>query len=302
MEARRFILTPYGRRCALDAAARQAEGLRLSDQDGALVNLLAGQLPEAEALVGALVRQGQAETAASVGDDSRNDPLRHVRRVIFEYTTGCNLACGHCFNGPAPEATESRPGALVEAGRTFCRMGIREFDFVGGEVPFFGRGWLGVARGLHEAGAGSISVVTNGTWAGLGRPFVAAGRRYGCERDFLDDLHAHGVTDVVFSLDGEAEAHDRSRGVPGLHDRIVEAIPRVREAGLGARVSLVMRPDVGPGGSLDWIADLGIRMYGPVPEPVDAVALAVLVLHDRRNSVSHVILACLSKFFDNGPG
>ncbi len=47
VQGQAFNLTPYGRRCALAASARQAPGATLSDEDLALVGLLEGQLPVA---------------------------------------------------------------------------------------------------------------------------------------------------------------------------------------------------------------------------------------------------------------
>ncbi len=82
----------------------------------------------------------------------RRNPFEHVEKVIFEFTTYCNFNCEHCYNAQVPRLTESDPRSLMEAANSLLRMGIRRFDFVGGEVSRYGNGWLDVVEHIRSHG------------------------------------------------------------------------------------------------------------------------------------------------------
>jgi MoaA/NifB/PqqE/SkfB family radical SAM enzyme len=121
-------------------------------------------------------------------------------------------------------------------------IGIRYFDFIGGEISKFGNGWLELARYIRAKPGTTVALFTHGGWLEQ-TDFTAAGVRYADESAYLDDLRDHGVKHLVFSLDGAEERHDHWRRHRGLYRRILNAFPRLRAAGLVPRVSLVIRRD-----------------------------------------------------------
>lgn len=203
----------------------------------------------------------------------QRNPLEHVERINFEITTRCNFACKHCRNGSGNTATETDIHRLIEAGKLWLDLGVRRFDFIGGEVARFGDGWLDLVQGLQQADRQLdwpaplvITLFTSGWWLGQTN-FEAAGKRYADEAAFLQDLAAHGLTHILFSIDGPAERHDDWRRHPGLFERILAGIPRVQAAGLAPRISAVICPGddgahftriaqaiYGPDGTLDTLS------------------------------------------------
>ncbi len=151
----------------------------------------------------------------------QRNPFEHITKVIFEFTTYCNFNCEHCFNGHVPRQTETNLDLLKSAAKTLLQMGLQRFDFVGGEVSRYGDGWLELAQHIHSLDEeAQISLYTNGWWLEKTN-FLAAGKTYPDTLSYLDDLKAHGVTHVTFSLDGPGQLHDISRGQPGLYQRIL---------------------------------------------------------------------------------
>ena len=183
----------------------------------------------------------------------QRNPLENVTRINFEVTTQCNFTCQHCRNGGVKVTREKNIPALEAAGRLFLSLGIRRFDFIGGEVTRYGKGWLGLVDRLRRDDAADalsgpwpgplcITVYTNGWWIGE-TDFDAAGKHYANEAAFLADLREHGVSHILFSIDGPPERHDAWRGHPGLYQLILDAIPRVKAAGILPRLSVILKPD-----------------------------------------------------------
>ena len=192
------------------------------------------------------------------------NPLEHVANINFEITTRCNFACRHCRNDGVAPATERDLPRLVEAVRLFLWLGIRRFDFIGGEVTRYGNGWLDLVEEIARMDRAEpwpeplgISVYTNGWWLGL-QQFEAAGRPYADEADYLRALKRHGVTHIVFSIDGPETLHDDWRGHRGLFRRVLGGIPRVAAEGLAPRLSVVVRRDE----TLDYLRPLARAIYG----------------------------------------
>jgi hypothetical protein len=208
----------------------------------------------------------------------RRNPLEHVRKAYFEFTTRCNLSCAHCYNAGVERRTETNLGALAEAADTLCDMGLREFAFIGGEVAKYGEGWLELAQRLRSRGAEIISILSSGWFLGQ-RDFDAAGRRYPDEAAYLADLREHGVSHVCFSIDDRGEAHDGSRGVPGLYDRVLAGFATVREAGMLPRVSCLAREG---DDTLAHLLELSRLLYGDGPS-------AGTIWEDNTNIISNFI-------------
>ena len=256
----RRLLALLDRRSPFDADGRilgtiADAGVDAVDEDARVAGLEArGWLTEAP----------QGMTVREAKTRYRQNPLENVRRINFEITTQCNFQCLHCRNGDIKAVRERDIGRLKEAAAVFLSLGIRRYDFIGGEVSRYGNGWLDLVSHLREVDAGEAwadplvaTLYTNGWWLGQ-KDFLAAGKRYADEAAYLDDLAAHGLTHILFSIDGPAARHDRWRQKEGLFERIRAGILRVKAAGIEPRLSLI----VVPGDSREYLRPLAEAIYG----------------------------------------
>ena len=278
---RSLILTNYGLRLALQAPSSHPDLTRLREAialpaDGSELQL-------------DLVRRGLAQTSElsreAVLLRYRRNPLEHLSRVVLEYTTACNFACVHCRNAGIPAVTEQRPPALCSAVDVLVPLGLRRYDFIGGEVTRFGTGWLSVVRHVRRHPSTLVSVLSNG-WFLEQRDFTAAGERYRDDRAYLRALADAGVTHLTFSLDGPRSLHDKWRSSPGLYQRILGAFDRVVEARLVPAVSLVVNTPVLT--SPAWLVEVARRLYGCARD-ADAEEPVAWMLRDPMNYVSNFI-------------
>jgi MoaA/NifB/PqqE/SkfB family radical SAM enzyme len=289
-----YVLSHYGHRYVQHLARSGALDAALArDDDRLLCELLAhGAVPRAgNVALDALAARG---LVAAVGDDvtladvrlryARN-PLEHLSRVVFEYTTVCNLDCAHCRNANLEAHATADPAPLRRVVDAMLPLGVARFDFIGGEVTLYGKGWLDLVAYLRAKGAHHASVTTSGWFLGEAN-FLAAGERYADDRAYLRALHGRGLTHVAFSLDGPADVHDRCRGVPGLYRRVLEGFDKAREAGLQPRVSAVVGMGQSEAASRAWLADVSERLFGPAPDRDVALRR---VLGDESNYVSNFI-------------
>jgi sulfatase maturation enzyme AslB (radical SAM superfamily) len=219
----------------------------------------------------------------------RRNPLENIRRIVFEYTNVCNLACLHCRNGHLAPTAESKVEVLVEAVDLAVSMGVMDFHFIGGEVTLYGRRWLEVVE--HIAGhQGTTSAVITSGWFLEETDFKAAGERYADDEAYLAALRKAGLDQVIFSVDGPEALHDRWRGVPGLYRRIMQGFAKVRAAGMTARVSIVLsdehkrdRPEF-----VAWLAELADRVF-PENLELPVVNRIQALLADEANYASNFI-------------
>ena len=218
----------------------------------------------------------------------RRNPFEHLEKVIFEFTSYCNFNCDHCYNAQVPRITESNPQLLAEAADTFIHMGIRRFDFVGGEVSRYGDGWMDVVEHIRSWREDIIvSLYTNGWWLEQ-ENFQAAGQPFTSDQAYLAELKRRGINYVTFSLDGQAEEHDLSRHHPGLYQKILRGLERVKQAGLSPRVSLLIRPEWTEEQMMAFLAEPATIIYDLDPQtPVRKRALRLSL--DPTNSISSFI-------------
>ena len=99
-------------------------------------------------------------------------------------------------------------------------LGIRRFEFIGGEVTRFGAGWLDVVRHLRHTPCTTTATLTSG-WFLEREDFLAVGRRYAMGLDLMEDLASSGVTHLTFSLDGPEPLDDRWRRSPAPYRRVL---------------------------------------------------------------------------------
>jgi sulfatase maturation enzyme AslB (radical SAM superfamily) len=270
--------------------------LGVSPRDDLLLDLWTGTLVETgqtcvtdELLADGLVEAvEQSVTLEQTLLRSQRNPFEHLTKIIFEYTTLCNYDCAHCYNTRVPRQTEAQPELLAQAADTFLQMGIRRFDFIGGEVSRYGQGWLNLARNIRARGDDIIvSLFSNGWWLEKTH-FQAAGKQYIDADAYLADLKASGVSHIAFSLDGPGELHDRSRNQPGLYRRIMAGLRQVRRAGLEARVSLLIRPEWSDELVENFLAEVADSLYDPDPQ-IPARKRALRLTLDPTNAISNFI-------------
>jgi len=293
-----LILTNYGlcyvgellKTDALERAAFEADasllldlytGLTTPDRDDAVQRDLLAR--------GLIERAADSLSRDDVDLRCRRNPLENVERIIFEFTTCCNFNCNHCYNATVPRVIERDVAALQSAADDLLAIGLRRFDFIGGEVSKYGLGWLDLAQHIRVRSVDSIiTLYTNGWWLEQ-QNFWAAGRTYAGVPAYLTDLRTHGVSHITFSLDGQGAEHDESRHQAGLYDRVLRGLTQVREAGLQPRVSLLAR-GIEPYSArfIAWFAALADRVYD-FPSDTPNSEQALRLFSDRTNSFSHFI-------------
>jgi hypothetical protein len=212
--------------------------------------------------LGRLVENGLASVSDGAVDSDalclryRRNPLENIKRVVFEITRRCNLHCLHCRNAGVRDtpAQHSKTQALAVA--QMAAIGVRRFDFIGGEVTRFGDGWLDILSQVASVPGAVAGVVTNGWFLGRER-LETVGGVFADDSEYMRCLRSRGLTHLIFSIDGPARIHDVWRQSPGLYDRILGSFDRVRRAGLEPRVSLVLRR----GEWLDWVVAVACAVY-----------------------------------------
>ena len=289
-------LSNFGHRCASEIF--QAQNLDLSTLDPShslLLDLWTGilipdqgqpGLPELEQR-GFIERVPDAETKAQTELRYRRNPLEHVHKIIFELTTRCNFNCQHCYNATVPRITEQNLPALKNAVDIFRTTGVERFDFIGGEVTQYGDNWLDLAHYCRQRCSKIITIYTNGWWLEQ-TSFIAAGKHYPDVPAYLLDLREHGVTHILFSLDGPEEIHNRSRGRPGLYQRILAGIAAVKASGLLPRISLLMRKDLGTDAYVHLIDTLARRIYD-FPASASLIERVNCLVNDPTNTLTNLI-------------
>jgi radical SAM protein with 4Fe4S-binding SPASM domain len=148
----------------------------------------------------------------SVTRADRNRP----RYVVWELTTLCDHACGHC--GSRADKARERELTLEEAKPLvdqLVAMGTKEITWIGGEAYL----WEGLPELVaHATALGVRTSIQTGGWGVT--PVMAR------------ELKAAGLRAMGFSVDGTEAVHDRQRAKVGSHARVLEAIGHARGAGL----------------------------------------------------------------------
>lgn len=141
--------------------------------------------------------------------------------AVWEITLACDQRCVHCGS----RAGKARKGELtteecLDVARQLDEMGIGEVTLVGGEA-YLRNDFILIVNELRARGM-SVTMTTGGLNLTQAR---------------VDALRDAGIRTLSISLDGLEEAHDELRGVPGSHARALEALSRVRRAGIPVGVN-----------------------------------------------------------------
>lgn len=180
-------------------------------------------------------------------------PLPSLRYLELQVTWRCNLACAHCYLGPA-RGVDLPVRLAAKLLREFEEMNGLRVLISGGE-PLMHPQW----EGINALLAGSR----------LRRVLLSNGL-------MLDDqrLESLNCDEVQISLDGLKAGHQALRG-PGSFAKAVEAARRVRQAGLDLSIATMVHA-----GNLEefegleaLVRELGAREWG-IDAPCAAGRLA----------------------------
>ncbi|NJM12287.1 MAG: radical SAM protein, partial [Synechococcaceae cyanobacterium SM1_2_3] len=163
-----LMLSNYGHRYLRERLQQPTAAPGLDEEtDGSLMALHSGKTID-RSVLDPLVAQGLLQPARpslrpeDIARRYRQNPLENLTRLSFELTTACNFHCRHCRNGPAarmhPAPIDLEPlKAVVD---TAYPIGIRHFDFIGGEISKFGDGWLELAQYIRARPGTTVALFT----------------------------------------------------------------------------------------------------------------------------------------------
>jgi MoaA/NifB/PqqE/SkfB family radical SAM enzyme len=165
----------------------------------------------------------------------------------FALNNACNARCGFC--GFALDKLPrkdwhyvERDGAL-EAIDILYRQAVRYLVLTGGE-PMLHPDLLKIVQRASDLGM-KVLLVTN---AGLLKPHR------------IRELVAAGLSSFIISIDAaDAETHERNRGLPGVCERIREAIVVIDDLGLHSTASVTMSRLVDYEALPDFLKSLGFK-------------------------------------------
>jgi radical SAM protein len=154
---------------------------------------------------------------------------RAPRRIYWEVTLACDLACRHCraAAAPDPDPGELDPGEGLALVQRLARFGapLPHLVLTGGD-PLKRADLFALIGAARRHGFG-VSVAPSGT------PLLTP--------ETIGRLKAAGVEAISLSLDGpDASRHDGLRGVPGCFERTLEAARACRAAGLPFQVNTLV--------------------------------------------------------------
>ncbi|MEX1050851.1 MAG: radical SAM protein [Gemmatimonadales bacterium] len=148
----------------------------------------------------------------------RTDPVGELPIVILNPHSRCNCRCAMCDIWQVTTTQEIAPADIERWLPEWQRLGVRRVVFSGGEPLMHSALWQ-LCGPLHEAG---IDITLLSTGLLLKRHAADLAR-------FCDD--------VVVSLDGPREMHNRIRNVPRAYEKLAEGVAALRAAAPGVRVS-----------------------------------------------------------------
>jgi pyruvate-formate lyase-activating enzyme len=156
---------------------------------------------------------------------------RRPYKLLLELTLECNSRCGSCAIWKTPARIKKQQLTLAEIEAMFTRSG-RDLVWLalsGGEVTRYEAfpEVVALAKRLCP-GLRVVTFTTNGLL-----PEIALRHAVAVERAGFDAF-------VTISLDGDADTHDRLRGVPGNHALAWEAYQLLRSHGINVQFGITL--------------------------------------------------------------
>ena len=165
-----------------------------------------------------------------------------IKALCLHVSHACNLSCGYCFAGEGryhgeralmpPEVGKRAVDFLIEHSGKRRNL---EVDFFGGE-PLLNwemvKETVNYARSIEKANGKNFrfTLTTNGVLID----------------DDVIEFTSREMSNVVLSLDGRPEVHDRLRKTPGGAGSYELIVPNLRNLSTGAREELLYPGDVHP--------------------------------------------------------
>lgn len=140
-------------------------------------------------------------------------------QVTHFVTAKCNARCKHCFYWP--ELNQKKNELTLEEIKKITKTMPRfpALIFSGGE-PFLRNDLADIAKAYYDNNKiGRLSIPTNGS---------LPDKTYHTVKKILDSCPNHILT-VGISLDGLGEDHDKSRGVPGIFNKLEKTYAKLYE-------------------------------------------------------------------------
>jgi MoaA/NifB/PqqE/SkfB family radical SAM enzyme len=160
----------------------------------------------------------------------------------------CNARCGMCDSWRLKPGSEMSP---TEVATVFGKIGPLDVVRVSGGEPFLREDLLAVADEIVRASDPLVlHVTTNGSFPARVEHFATRVRARRLQ--------------VMVSLDGEPEEHDRNRGAEVTFDRALDTIARLRSLGVAVSVNhtVISRRSLDDAQALkDRMAGLGVDVH-----------------------------------------
>jgi MoaA/NifB/PqqE/SkfB family radical SAM enzyme len=135
--------------------------------------------------------------------------IRSLPVLVLMVHSRCNCRCVMCDIWKTADTRELRLADLEPHIASIQKLGVEWVVFSGGE-PLMNPGLFGLARALRDLGV-RLTLLTTGLLLGKNGDGVAS---------LFDE--------VVVSLDGPRNVHDRIRRVPGAYDLLSDGVQQVR--------------------------------------------------------------------------
>lgn len=231
-----FVIRKEGRAVELDDAGYSLVS-RLHEDQGHPVHFQRTQTEAAAKGQHRLLKQlralglDRAEAWASVRHVPSDIPPAQLpadasaapKRIYFEITRGCNLACQSCFNNSHHRlAHELTLDEILDVNRQAYELGVFEIRYTGGECTTV-EGFDTVIADARRRGF-YISIGTNGVYTD----------------EQLDWLPGCGIDWFIISVDGDQPTHDQVRGA-GTFDQVLRTLNVLkRQPAVRVRVNMTV--------------------------------------------------------------
>ena len=146
-------------------------------------------------------------------------PLPETISIFMTYR--CNLRCKMCGQwgreGAFKGLQDADRGVLLDPEVLYKLFDeVRSFrpniTLFGGEPSMY-PGWIDIVKGVKDRGM-RCNIVTNGTLVG----------------EYADEIVASGLDEIILSLDGIGDRHDRIRGVKGTYEKLLSGFAMLKKA------------------------------------------------------------------------
>jgi radical SAM protein with 4Fe4S-binding SPASM domain len=210
-------------------------------------------LPEHNALLDALIKEGIAEECRGIGSIEsfqRYRKANNPRLIGIQWclTGFCNLNCRHCYmESPSGQYSELPFEVMVQLVDQFVQANVIQVSLTGGE-PFLRNDIMDIIGLLSKKKLWLNQIYSNGL--------------------LVTEEHLKGLKRIGFSpkfyisFDGVG-AHDQMRGTNGIETDVIESIRRISMAGFSVGVSTCVdqmnidRLD----DTYDLIKELGVKTW-----------------------------------------